>query len=866
VLGAVQAEPTAEGQVHIVSYLLRNCESAQTAVTLALPQEIKAAISVAGSIKDAIHLQDPSRCKRTTEQRAAETCLTAGSIRPGATRAEIISVASLFGIRARVMHGAARRRMAIEDGLVGWCIRNQKPMSNKIDRSHIINWWHEHCQPRTANKSDCVLVPVAGLHRTVEPHQRRTMVGSLVKNHEQYKAWCHKKSISPAGLQVVSECLCRCIRPESKQDCVCPVCHEMQLYVAQWHKARKFWRTGKKTCGKPDCKLCTSDLLEAASMAHFTAAVVACGKVDIAGRKFFSLKCAEQHGCTCLADFKTMVQGCALEYTTEQFTYNCYRTISKGKWSQKMVVPTDYKGDSTTRRDFLKDMLELTDTYFPHKFTHHWQQYSMDMKDESITASDLAVTADFIEAFEHGAKTNVVCEKVIRTRMLALCMQHGPRGGGAARAPPAKKARWAITAKTLHGVAEFTEGDVPAHLRQAFELDMHLCMSDKKNQDTLSYSSWLVPLLEKYKVMFGQLEHHEQLQLIIVQSDRCKGQFWGRRAFLFIATFSKTLAGVLMCADSTCAYHGKGRSDGIGAWGKTTADRAELRGVRLVNKGALVKQLRKEISRGWDYGELGFDYDKQAKPVEVDCVSATRVGMWDGDELAATFQALGGPSREQMPDCEPFPGSDAMHSVRGSAECKGAWFRRFSCWCAPCKRKNYAECTTRQLLGIWNEEQQSYINDWVYLPLVPKQPTAQDRIKSADEYASGLDKDSWVVIDCSDSDDDHGWWLALVLGKAYKATAEVQTADGAMNIKEGYPVLDVAYFERYDPADSNLFKPENLKDTVHTESLIVVDTAIMPEKVSARSVKIRLPDACAAAILRGLEARRPTVTPTWVPA
>lgn len=450
--------------------------------------------------------------------------------------------------------------------------------------------------------------------------------------------------------------------------------------------------------------------------------------------------------------------------------------------------------------------------------------------------------------------------------MLALCMQHGPRRRGTARAPSVKKkARWAISARTQHGVAEFTEDDVPAKMRQAFELDMHLCMSENKNQDTLAYASWLVPLLEKYKVLFGELEHHETLELVIVQSDRCKGQFWWRRAFLFIATFSKTLAGVLMCADSTCAYHGKGRSDGIGAWGKTAADRAELKGTRIVHKRALVKQLRKDISLGWDYGELGFEYTKEPAAVEIDSTSATRVGIWDGDELAVAFQARGGPSREQMPDCEPFPGSDSMHSVRGSEECKGVWFRRFSCWCPPCKRKEYAKCTTRTLLGIWDEGQQSYINDWVYSPLMPKQPTAQERSKSATEYASGLKKDMWVAVDCSDSDDDHGWWLARVLDKVYKATADVQTADGTVNIKEGHSVLDIAYYERYNPADSSMFKPEKLEDTVHTESLIIMDTVITPEKINVRSKKVRVPDACAAAIQGALEARHPMVTPTWVP-
>ena len=59
---------------------------------------------------------------------------------------------------------------------------------------------------------------------------------------------------------------------------------------------------------------------------------------------------------------------------------------------------------------------------------------------------------------------------------------------------------------------------------------MHLCCSEKKNQDTFSDSSWVVPLLKKYKQMFGVLPHHSDLKLTLIQSDRCKRQVWGRRA------------------------------------------------------------------------------------------------------------------------------------------------------------------------------------------------------------------------------------------------------------------------------------------------------------------------------------------------
>ena len=132
-----------------------------------------------------------------------------------------------------------------------------------------------------------------------------------------------------------------------------------------------------------------------------------------------------------------------------------------------------------------------------------------------------------------------------------------------------------------------------------------------------------------------------------------------------------------------------------------------------------------------------------------------------------------------------------MHSARGAKDSKGLYVGRFSCWCGPCKRKDWETCTTRTQLGIWDEAKQSYCNDWLYRPLVPKQPTAQERAASAEEYASGLSEGVWVAIDCCGGDDDHSWWLANAQGKVHKATADVQAAGGSMNIKEGYPVTNI---------------------------------------------------------------------------
>jgi hypothetical protein len=37
-----------------------------------------------------------------------------------------------------------------------------------------------------------------------------------------------------------------------------------------------------------------------------------------------------------------------------------------------------------------------------------------------------------------------------------------------------------------------------------FESDMHLIMSEDKEQDTMAYASWLKPLLERYFKMFSE--------------------------------------------------------------------------------------------------------------------------------------------------------------------------------------------------------------------------------------------------------------------------------------------------------------------------------------------------------------------------
>ena len=126
-----------------------------------------------------------------------------------------------------------------------------------------------------------------------------------------------------------------------------------------------------------------------------------------------------------------------------------------------------------------------------------------------------------------------------------------------------------------------------------------------------------------------------------------------------------------------------------------------------------------------------------------------------------------------------------------------------------------------------------------------------------------LTADSWVAIDCADADPDHNWWLAKARGTPYAATADVLTPDCSANIKKGYPVLDIDYYERYDPSDSCLFKPEKLADTVHLESLFAVQAALDVQRLTARSTRVRESAACASAVGEAFELRHPSATPAW---
>lgn len=320
-----------------------------------------------------------------------------------------------------------------------------------------------------------------------------------------------------------------------------------------------------------------------------------------------------------------------------------------------------------------------------------------------------------------------------------------------------------------------------------------------------------------------------------------------------------------MQADTTAAAHGKGKSDSIGAWGKTTADRGEMdHECRLVNVELLVQYLREKLARGFEYPGVVHAYRKDPDPVLDGKV--TRVGMWSGPELAAEAPAM--PTRANMPDCEPFDGTMGYHSARGVGGTdagKYIFFRRFSCFCMKCREGKYNDCDTADKVGIWDGT--AYSNAWVKEAVKAKQPEPAERVESAEKYCSALKEGSWVAIDCgADGDDDgHTFWLAKAKGPLFAAVGDVETGAGAMNIKEGYPVVDVQYYDRYDPVQPLLFKDERLPDTVHAESVIAVKEPLVVTKVGTSRVKVQLSAASARAIGEALECRRPSFQPEWVP-
>ena len=198
-----------------------------------------------------------------------------------------------------------------------------------------------------------------------------------------------------------------------------------------------------------------------------------------------------------------------------------------------------------------------------------------------------------------------------------------------------------------------------------------------------------------------------------------------------------------------------------------------------------------------------------------------------------------------------------------------AHFRRFSCYCKPCYAAisgdtlDFSKCETRMKVGVWNATTSSYCNDPITFPVEPKPPTAAERRASAAEYSGTLKAGSWAAVDCTGGDDIFGFWLCKCIGKPYKATADVEAPEGMKDIKKDTPVIDVEWYTRFDERNPRHFKLEGIKDTVHTESLIVVSTALDIAIIPRRRNKVELAEESASAVCAELECRHPTEIPTW---
>lgn len=133
---------------------------------------------------------------------------------------------------------------------------------------------------------------------------------------------------------------------------------------------------------------------------------------------------------------------------------------------------------------------------------------------------------------------------------------------------------------------------------------------------------------------------------------------------------------------------------------------------------------------------------------------------------------------------------------------------------------------TRTKVGVYKGG--AYCNDPIKQPILPKKPTAPERQADAAAYAGKLKEGSWVAVDCTGGTDVHGFWLAQCIAKPYKASADINAPVGMKDIKKGWPVVDIQWWERYDDDDDDdtLFQREGIDDTVHMESLIAVDAPL----------------------------------------
>jgi hypothetical protein len=113
-------------------------------------------------------------------------------------------------------------------------------------------------------------------------------------------------------------------------------------------------------------------------------------------------------------------------------------------------------------------------------------------------------------------------------------------------------------------------------------------------------------------------------------------------------------------------------------------------------------------------------------------------------------------------------------------------------------KHEYDNCETRELIGTWDEETQTYCNDWAVHKIAQKagRGIAQRResekaaeLAAANVYAKGLKAGTWVALGCGKRGDCDGlgFWLGRTTSESYLARAEFK--DGVTDIEVGDHVV-----------------------------------------------------------------------------
>ena len=190
--------------------------------------------------------------------------------------------------------------------------------------------------------------------------------------------------------------------------------------------------------------------------------------------------------------------------------------------------------------------------------------------------------------------------------------------------------------------------------------------------------------------------------------------------------------------------------------------------------------------------------------------------------------------RHNLPEFETIDGTTRFHSFRGCGDKTKVWRRRFSCFCSACIAHNWAACSTRTLIGEWNEQTQSYCNDWVEEKIVQVKGrgVAQARLDEkkaeedeAKEFATRLVMGQWIAVDCNRDEDGFGFWLGKAAGPSY--VSESKYKNGETEIEVGDHLVDVDYFSRVS-VDSPLdFVPDPVRETAHANSVLPVPDLVV---------------------------------------